>query len=44
MYRNAVMGAGTRTNSRGYGNRSLRTNSRALRIFPGRRLGGAFRR
>lgn len=42
MYRNAVLSAGTRNVSRGYGNRSFRSNSRALRFFRGRRIGGAF--
>lgn len=44
MYRNLVMDSGTRNMSRGYGNRSIRSNSRALRFFRGRRIGGAFRR
>lgn len=44
MYRSAVLNAGTRTMSSGYGSRSFRTNSRPLRTFRGRRIGGAFRR
>lgn len=44
MMRNAVLSAGARSLSKGYGNRSYRMNSRSLRTFRGHRLGGAFRR
>jgi hypothetical protein len=40
MYRNAVLNAGNRTISGGYANRSFRANSRAQRLFRGRRVGG----
>jgi hypothetical protein len=42
MYRRAVLGAGTGSMSGSYGSRSMRANSRALRTFRGRRIGGRF--